>query len=88
MQTDTRGAKHRCFKCQTLFYDLKRPALICPRCGADQADAAKLAPATKRTRKPPAPKPAPKPVESTVAELAADETVTDEEVDDDAEDDE
>jgi uncharacterized protein (TIGR02300 family) len=32
------GTKHTCFKCQTKFYDLKKPAPICPKCGADQRD--------------------------------------------------
>lgn len=32
------GTKHACFKCGTKFYDLKKPAPICPKCGADQRD--------------------------------------------------
>jgi uncharacterized protein (TIGR02300 family) len=33
------GRKHVCFKCSSRFYDLKKPRAICPKCGADQADA-------------------------------------------------
>ena len=33
------GRKHSCFKCQAKFYDLKKPKALCPKCGADQADA-------------------------------------------------
>lgn len=30
------GTKHVCFSCKTRFYDLNKPAPICPKCGADQ----------------------------------------------------
>jgi hypothetical protein len=30
------GTKHKCFKCETKFYDLGRPQPICPSCGEDQ----------------------------------------------------
>jgi uncharacterized protein (TIGR02300 family) len=33
------GTKHTCFKCGAKFYDLKKPQLICPKCGANQRDA-------------------------------------------------
>jgi uncharacterized protein (TIGR02300 family) len=33
------GSKHLCFKCNTKFYDLKKPDPICPKCGADQREA-------------------------------------------------
>ena len=33
------GTKYVCFKCGTKFYDLKKPAPTCPKCGADQRDA-------------------------------------------------
>jgi uncharacterized protein (TIGR02300 family) len=32
------GTKHTCYKCQTKFYDMKKPAPICPKCGADQRE--------------------------------------------------
>jgi uncharacterized protein (TIGR02300 family) len=33
------GIKHVCFKCGTKFYDMKKPAPVCPKCGADQREA-------------------------------------------------
>jgi len=33
------GTKYTCFKCATKFYDLKKPAPVCPKCGADQREA-------------------------------------------------
>jgi uncharacterized protein (TIGR02300 family) len=33
------GTKYTCFKCGTKFYDLKKPAPTCPKCGADQREA-------------------------------------------------
>jgi hypothetical protein len=33
------GKKYECFNCRTKFYDLGKPAAICPKCGADQKDA-------------------------------------------------
>jgi uncharacterized protein (TIGR02300 family) len=33
------GTKYTCFKCATKFYDLKKPAPTCPKCGADQREA-------------------------------------------------
>jgi len=46
------GTKHTCFKCSTKFYDLKKPAPVCPKCGANQRDspAVKAPPAEKRAR--------------------------------------
>jgi uncharacterized protein (TIGR02300 family) len=32
------GTRYTCFQCGTKFYDLNRPAAICPSCGADQKD--------------------------------------------------
>jgi uncharacterized protein (TIGR02300 family) len=34
------GTKFVCFKCSTKFYDMKKPDPICPKCGADQREAA------------------------------------------------
>jgi len=45
------GRKHTCFKCSTKFYDLKKPVALCPKCGANQADA----PAVAAPPPPPAP---------------------------------
>lgn len=33
------GKKFECFSCRTKFYDLGKPAAVCPKCGADQKDA-------------------------------------------------
>ena len=33
------GTKYTCFKCGTKFYDLKKPAPTCPKCGTDQREA-------------------------------------------------
>lgn len=30
------GKKHTCYACGKKFYDLNRPQVICPSCGADQ----------------------------------------------------
>lgn len=81
-----RGAKHRCFQCQTLFYDLKRPKLVCPRCGADQADEPKVKPAAKKSRKP-APAPV-APVNAAPEEEEAEDEVAVPEPDDDEDEDE
>lgn len=61
------GNKHTCFKCQTKFYDLKKPAPVCPKCGADQREspALKASPAEKRARAAPRrPEPEVDPLES------------------------
>lgn len=46
------GKKHSCYSCQTKFYDLGKPAAICPKCGADQRNA-EDAPTTGRSRRAP-----------------------------------
>ncbi len=33
------GTKHVCFSCNAKFYDLGRPELVCPKCGANQDEA-------------------------------------------------
>lgn len=32
------GNKFICFKCNTKFYDMKKPDPICPKCSSDQRD--------------------------------------------------
>jgi uncharacterized protein (TIGR02300 family) len=44
------GSKHTCFKCQTKFYDLKKPDPVCPKCGADQRESPALRPASESRR--------------------------------------
>jgi uncharacterized protein (TIGR02300 family) len=75
------GTKHACFKCGTKFYDMKKPAPICPKCGANQNDAPKSPPAEKRVRA------APKAVAPVDPEVEV-EAVDDDELEDDADDDE
>ena len=36
------GAKFECFSCGTKFYDLGKPEPLCPKCGANQKDAAHM----------------------------------------------
>ncbi len=38
------GSKFVCFKCQTKFYDMKKPDPLCPKCGADQRESPALKP--------------------------------------------
>ena len=33
------GTRYVCFQCGTRFYDLNRPAPLCPECSADQREA-------------------------------------------------
>jgi uncharacterized protein (TIGR02300 family) len=73
------GNKHICFKCGTKFYDLKKPAPVCPKCGADQRESPALkapAPSERRQRAPA------RPVQPEVEE--ADTEVVDEDLDADA----
>ena len=43
------GNKFECYSCGTKFYDLGKPQPICPKCGANQKDAAAAAKATHDT---------------------------------------
>lgn len=50
------GTKFECFSCGTKFYDLGKAEAICPKCGANQKDAAHSespasSQATRRRRK-------------------------------------
>ena len=45
------GTKHSCFKCSTKFYDLKKPAPVGPKCGADQRDAPVVKPMSAAARR-------------------------------------
>lgn len=77
------GTKYSCFKCGTKFYDMRKPAPLCPKCGADQRESpAVKAPATERRRA------AVRPVDPKVdevdpleADLETDEAEADEEAD-------
>lgn len=50
------GTKYECFSCGTKFYDLGKSEPICPKCGANQKDAAQsdlpaVSQASRRRRK-------------------------------------
>ena len=75
------GTKHTCFKCQTKFYDMKKPAPICPKCGADQRDMPPPTRSSRRTAAPVAPK-------LELAEPTEADDETEDEEDDEEEDDE
>ena len=38
------GNKHDCYNCSTKFYDLGAAEAVCPKCGANQKDAAPTKP--------------------------------------------
>ncbi len=42
------GNKFICFKCNSKFYDLKKPDPVCPKCGADQRESPANRPAEGR----------------------------------------
>jgi uncharacterized protein (TIGR02300 family) len=52
------GRKHVCWKCGTKFYDLKKAAPACPKCGADPRESPALKPSSERKVRP-APRPEP-----------------------------
>jgi len=86
------GTKHTCFKCQTKFYDLKKPDPICPKCGADQRESPALkAPSESRRGRLAAVPKAVEPIEPAAGEgdlLGEDEEDLDSFDDDEAEEDE
>jgi uncharacterized protein (TIGR02300 family) len=50
------GTKFQCFSCGTKFYDLGKSEAVCPKCGANQKDAAQsdlpaVSQASRRRRK-------------------------------------
>jgi uncharacterized protein (TIGR02300 family) len=45
------GTKYVCYKCNTKFYDLKKPVPACPKCGADQREAPVAKPMSARAAK-------------------------------------
>lgn len=80
------GTKFVCFKCSSKFYDLKKPDPVCPKCGADQRDAAASKPAEgRRSRLSSVPKVV-EPIEP-VAEVEEAEEADDDDEDEAAEDD-
>ena len=68
-----RGRKFVCYKCSGKFYDLNKPAPVCPKCGADQREQPVARPAeARRSRLAAAPKVVP-PVEPAAEPAVADE---------------
>jgi uncharacterized protein (TIGR02300 family) len=43
------GTKYECFNCGTKFYDLGKAEPLCPKCGANQRDAAPDTPAASQS---------------------------------------
>jgi len=73
------GTKFECYNCGTKFYDLGKSESICPKCGANQKDAASHEPATssasRRKRKAEVAKPIDIEDEEPIEEVAEDEMV-------------
>src|ERR1700686_176294 len=72
------GIKRECFNCGTKFYDLGKPEAICPKCGADQKNAAHaespaVAQASRRKRKAEVAKPSEVEEEEPIEAAPADE---------------
>jgi uncharacterized protein (TIGR02300 family) len=66
------GTKYICGKCGTKFYDLKKAAPICPKCGADQRESQALKSPPQADKRPrPVPKPAIEPELDEVGEEGA-----------------
>ena len=42
MSKPSLGVRHICFQCGAKFYDLSKPEIVCPKCGANQADAPRI----------------------------------------------
>jgi uncharacterized protein (TIGR02300 family) len=73
------GTKFECYNCGTKFYDLGKSESICPKCGANQKDAASHEPATtsasRRKRKAEVAKPIDIEDEEPIEDVADDEMV-------------
>jgi uncharacterized protein (TIGR02300 family) len=79
------GTKHVCYKCGSKFYDLGKPAPICPKCGTDQRESPAVKTSGPERKRPPAPpRPAVEPeidvedveIEEEVEEAAEEEAPT------------
>jgi predicted nucleic acid-binding Zn-ribbon protein len=76
------GNKHTCFKCGSKFYDLKKPAPVCPKCGSDQRE---MPPPSKTPRRAAS---RPEPMEEAEPLLDGDEGSEQDDDEDDDEDEE
>jgi uncharacterized protein (TIGR02300 family) len=84
------GTKYTCFKCATKFYDMRKGAPVCPKCGADQRESPvlKTPPSAERRQRAPA-RPVPAaPIEETEAEASELDEEVEEEGDEPAAEDE
>ena len=77
------GTKHECYNCGAKFYDMGRPAPICPKCAANQKDAkrselAAESSAARRKRREDVPKPVPEAEDELV--VAPDDDIPDDEI--------
>ena len=66
------GTKYLCHKCGTKYYDMRKPDPVCPKCGADQKEAAPAGKTERKSRLSAAPKIIAK-VEPVVEEAASEE---------------
>jgi len=74
------GKKFLCYKCNTKFYDMRKPDAVCPKCGADQRDSPANRPSEgRKSRLAVAPKVVEPVVEAEVPEVAEDAEEIDEE---------
>jgi uncharacterized protein (TIGR02300 family) len=74
------GTKHQCYNCSTKFYDLGKNEAICPKCGADQRNAAQAespstTQASRRRRKAEVVKPVEVEEEEEAIEVAPDDEI-------------
>jgi uncharacterized protein (TIGR02300 family) len=74
------GTKHECYNCSTKFYDLGKSEVICPKCGADQKNAAQAespaaAQSSRRRRKAEVVKPVEVEEEEEAIEVAPDDEI-------------
>lgn len=79
------GNKFLCFKCNTKFYDLKKPDPICPKCGSDQRESPANRPSEGRGRRLAAVPKVIEPVEAAEEPVAAESEEEVEEFDDEEE---
>ena len=59
------GTKRSCQSCGTKFYDLRKPRIVCPKCGTELDPQVLARPQRAR----PAPVPVPKPVEAEIEDV-------------------
>ena len=78
------GTKRSCQSCGTKFYDLRKPQIVCPKCGAEFDPQLVSRPQRPRPAAAPAPKPA-EAVELEGVEVELDEEVIEDEAEEEDE---